>query len=194
MTKPIKAGEQGLKPHFKVRVVLPCVILHLASWTRPRVIDVDENRWQGDWVDDPLYGDTIGYIDWRALVGASEPLRRPTLPAYRTSDGSVAVWCAHCQRWHWHGGCTNKCTQARWPLSSGAAFAAPEPEREPANVRHVDAYECRAGDHTYGSGRDDYGMPCLSALRARNRRGDQVTNTNRGCRKGAAPTAIMTLS
>jgi hypothetical protein len=33
MTRPIKASEQGLKPHYRVRVVLPGVILHLASWS-----------------------------------------------------------------------------------------------------------------------------------------------------------------
>ena len=36
----------------------------------------------------------------------------PTLPAYRTPDGSVAV-CDHCRRWDWHGRCEGNCTPER---------------------------------------------------------------------------------
>jgi hypothetical protein len=70
MTKPISASEQGLKPHYKVRVVLPGAILHLASWKPPRRDRDFDYRWQAgtDWIDDPLYGDTIGFIDWPSVV------------------------------------------------------------------------------------------------------------------------------
>lgn len=76
MTKPIKASEPGLEPHYKVRVVLPGVLLHLASWDEPRVernpfgVQLSEAPiayavgWVADWIDDPDYGDTIGAIDW----------------------------------------------------------------------------------------------------------------------------------
>ena len=36
MTKPIRS-EQGLKPHYRVRVVLPNALLHLASWTEAKI-------------------------------------------------------------------------------------------------------------------------------------------------------------
>jgi hypothetical protein len=35
MTKPI--SERGLKPHYRVRVVLPNALLHLASWTEAKI-------------------------------------------------------------------------------------------------------------------------------------------------------------
>ena len=76
MTKPIKASERGLKPHYKVRIVLPGAILHLASWAEPTL----HHTWkrgavtvssadgpvhvEADWIDDPAYGDTIGFVDW----------------------------------------------------------------------------------------------------------------------------------
>jgi hypothetical protein len=37
----------------------------------------------------------------------------PTLPASRTLEGQLAVWCDHCERWHWHGGCDGTCTELR---------------------------------------------------------------------------------
>ena len=37
MTKPISASEQGLKPHYRVRVVLLNALLHLGSWTEPKI-------------------------------------------------------------------------------------------------------------------------------------------------------------
>jgi hypothetical protein len=49
----------------------------------------------------------------------------PTLPAYRTSDGLLLVWCAHCIRWHQHGGCDGTCTSRR--RSRGAAVYQGEP-------------------------------------------------------------------
>jgi hypothetical protein len=64
MTKPIKASELGLKPHYKVRVVLPGAILYLASWDKPKRNEYAEYLWEAQWIDDPAYGDTIGYIDW----------------------------------------------------------------------------------------------------------------------------------
>lgn len=66
MSKAIKATELGLAPHWKVRVVVPGALLHLASKTEPRV--VQHGGVVGDvvaeWICAPDYGDTIGYIDW----------------------------------------------------------------------------------------------------------------------------------
>jgi hypothetical protein len=81
MTRSIKASERGQKPHYKVRVVLPGVVLHLASWTKPKLIrealtgpgfiqlygGIDDV--EADWIDDPQYGDTIGWIDWPKVRG-----------------------------------------------------------------------------------------------------------------------------
>jgi hypothetical protein len=75
MTRPIKASENGLEPHYKVRVVLPNALLHLASRDEPRVErDVDGVVSLGlayvfaDWIADEEYGDTIGYIDWPSVT------------------------------------------------------------------------------------------------------------------------------
>lgn len=65
MTKPVSAAERGLKPHYKVRVVLPGAILHLASWDEPHHLGED---WHADWISDPAYGDTIGDIDWSKVI------------------------------------------------------------------------------------------------------------------------------
>jgi hypothetical protein len=67
MTKPISATENGLKPHYKVRVVISGAILHLASWSKPKPDQYAEQIWRADWIDDPLYGDTIGNIDWYSV-------------------------------------------------------------------------------------------------------------------------------
>ena len=81
MTRALKATEQGLEPHYKVRIVIPGAVLHLASWTKPRLVrepltgpgviqlyggisDV-----YADWIDDPAYGDTLGWIDWPKVAG-----------------------------------------------------------------------------------------------------------------------------
>jgi len=36
MSKSISASEQGL-PHYRVRVVLPKALRHLASWTEAKI-------------------------------------------------------------------------------------------------------------------------------------------------------------
>jgi hypothetical protein len=62
MTKQIIASEVGLEPHYKVRVVLPGVILHLAARDTPE--RWSDGSWSADWIDDYRYGDTVGFIDW----------------------------------------------------------------------------------------------------------------------------------
>jgi hypothetical protein len=86
MTKPL---PEGIDPHYKGRVVLPGAILHLASWTEPKILDWDDNRADADWINDHRYGDTIGHIDWSAVwpspgggrndrdVDARRPATRP---------------------------------------------------------------------------------------------------------------------
>jgi len=76
MTKPITASAVGLKPHWKVRVVLPNALLHLASTTEPRIekhIDPASGqltrRVLADWISDHEYGDTFGFIDWPSATG-----------------------------------------------------------------------------------------------------------------------------
>jgi hypothetical protein len=71
MPKPISAHEQGLDPHYKIRVVLPGAILHLASWTEPKILDWDGNRIETDWINDHRYGDTVGFIDWPAVLAVT---------------------------------------------------------------------------------------------------------------------------
>jgi len=75
MTKSITATEQGLEPHWKIRVVLPGALLHLASRTEPDVI-VDDyvNKIEfvdGDWIADHAYGDTIGYLNWTQAIAVT---------------------------------------------------------------------------------------------------------------------------
>ena len=73
MTRRQRASEQGLEPHFKVRLVLPGALIHLASQTEPRWgVDGDGQRvLLADWIEDPDYGDTIISIDWSAVVAAT---------------------------------------------------------------------------------------------------------------------------
>ena len=53
-SRRVRAADEGLKPHYKVRIVLPGAILHLASWNVPTV---DASRQvAADWIDDPGYG------------------------------------------------------------------------------------------------------------------------------------------
>ena len=68
MTKPISASEQGLKPCYRVRVVLPHALRHLASWTEPKIDQDLTTRVEGDWIDDPQCRDTIGLINWEAIT------------------------------------------------------------------------------------------------------------------------------
>ena len=75
MTRPIKASEHNLEPHYKVRVVYPGSILHLASRTEPQIdLDVVRKRplnVQADWIADPAYGDTPGHLDWRETLAVT---------------------------------------------------------------------------------------------------------------------------
>ena len=76
MTTRAKASDRGLKPHYKVRVVLPGAILHLCSWTQPQLhytwqqgaVTVSSADVEADWIDDRGYGDTIGFIDWSEVA------------------------------------------------------------------------------------------------------------------------------
>ena len=68
MTKPISASQLGLKPYYRVRVVLPHALPHLASWTEPKIDQDLTTRVEGDWIDDPQYRDTIGLINWEAIT------------------------------------------------------------------------------------------------------------------------------
>jgi hypothetical protein len=69
MPRAMKASDNGLESHYKVRVVISGAILHLASWNEPRVTYSDDSndyvkKVTAEWINDPAYGDTIGYIDW----------------------------------------------------------------------------------------------------------------------------------
>lgn len=58
--------------HYKVRVVLPGALLHLASETEPRLVQQSGGQLVdvvADWISDPELGDALGYIDWTAVVG-----------------------------------------------------------------------------------------------------------------------------
>ena len=68
MTKPISASEQSLKPHYRVRVVLPNALRHLASWTEAKIDQDLTTRVAGDWIDDHQYHDSIGLINWEAIT------------------------------------------------------------------------------------------------------------------------------
>lgn len=68
MAKQIIASELGLEPHYKVRVVLPGALLHLASKVEP---EKGPDGWHADWIDDHRYGDTAGFIDWHAVVAVT---------------------------------------------------------------------------------------------------------------------------
>ena len=73
MTRRRRAKEEGLEPHFLVRVVLPGFGLHLASHDEPRWVsdDDDGRRLEADWIDDPAYGDTIVSIEWSAVIAVT---------------------------------------------------------------------------------------------------------------------------
>jgi hypothetical protein len=68
MTKRISASGQGLKPHYRVRVVLPNALLHLASWTEPKIDQDLTTRVEDGWIDDHQYRNSIGLINWEAIT------------------------------------------------------------------------------------------------------------------------------
>ena len=68
MTKPISTSEQGLKPHYRVWVVVSNPLLHLASWTEPKIDQDLTTRVEGGWIDDHQYNETIGLINWEAIT------------------------------------------------------------------------------------------------------------------------------
>lgn len=57
------------EPYWKLRVVMPGAILHLASWDEPRLERDDDGRIVGVHADLIADGraDTLGYIDWTAV-------------------------------------------------------------------------------------------------------------------------------
>jgi hypothetical protein len=55
-----------LKARYRVRVVLPSALLHLASWSEAR--STRTTRVAGDWIDDHQDRDTIGLINWEAIT------------------------------------------------------------------------------------------------------------------------------
>ena len=71
MTTPLQATNRGLRPHYKVRVVLPGAILHLASWTEPTFPPEVRGPLVANWINDPDYGDTIGFVDWSQMVAVT---------------------------------------------------------------------------------------------------------------------------
>jgi hypothetical protein len=71
MTKPISASEQGLKPHYRVRVVLSNALLNPASWTEPKIDQDLTTRVEGDWIDDQQYRGSIGLINWEAITAVT---------------------------------------------------------------------------------------------------------------------------
>jgi hypothetical protein len=83
MTKPMRASEVGLEPHWKIRIIVGGAILHVASGIEPTpLFEIDEGDGcrvlgdhvlglKGEWIDDHEYGDTLGYIDWDALSAAT---------------------------------------------------------------------------------------------------------------------------
>ena len=70
MTLAKTATERGLEPHWKVRVVLHGAMLYLASWSEPRR-EVGISGIKAEWIKEHEYGDTIGYIDWDAVVAVT---------------------------------------------------------------------------------------------------------------------------
>lgn len=73
MTAVKTATERGLEPHYKVRVVLPGAIIHLASMGEPKPIWEDGQLYTvvGDWLEGHDYGDTIGYIHWPNVIAVT---------------------------------------------------------------------------------------------------------------------------
>lgn len=68
MPLPKQASDRGLQPHWKVRIVFPGSIVHVASWTEPVMRGREV---QAEWVADSAYGDTIGFIDWPTVIAVT---------------------------------------------------------------------------------------------------------------------------
>jgi hypothetical protein len=74
MTKPISAREQGLKPHYKIRLALNGALIHLASWKEPKVFTDQHDKIalvEADWISDPRYGDTLGHVVWEQVAAVT---------------------------------------------------------------------------------------------------------------------------
>lgn len=79
MTKPLKASDAGLKPHWKVRIYLNAGAIHTASWKRPELSllwnspdrVLGDRLVKADWIQDSEYGDVIGSVDWDHVVAIS---------------------------------------------------------------------------------------------------------------------------
>ena len=76
MTKPKSEAETGIGPHWKVRVVVGCALLHIISRSQPTVrvnghgagavIGIDM-----DVIEGTEHGDAIGYIDLSAVTSVT---------------------------------------------------------------------------------------------------------------------------
>ena len=75
MPKARSASAEGLEPHFKVRIVVDGALLHAASWTEPELVthahEYVVDSIEADWINDPNYGDTIGFLNLDAISGTS---------------------------------------------------------------------------------------------------------------------------
>lgn len=64
-----------LKPHFKIRVVFRGGgMIHLAAWNEPTPNTKPAGPgtyWHAEWINDPAYGDTIGFLDWSAVAAVT---------------------------------------------------------------------------------------------------------------------------
>lgn len=74
MPAPKQATPNGLKPHYKVRVVFPGALIHVAAWTEPEVTLNGDGSVTvvADWVSHPDYGDTMSpMFDWTKAVAVT---------------------------------------------------------------------------------------------------------------------------
>lgn len=64
---------------YRVRVVIPGALLHLASATEPAVGTLDGRRHvEADWLEDPEAGDTVGFINWDEVAAVTWRYSAPT--------------------------------------------------------------------------------------------------------------------
>jgi hypothetical protein len=63
-----------LATHYKVTIALPGGMLRVASWNLPLVRASDYptgttkiTHVDADWIQDPDYGDTLGWIEWSSV-------------------------------------------------------------------------------------------------------------------------------